>query len=53
MTPRTTDCPECNGTGEIEVPLGFCTGNPETDDWDIEDCPKCDGTGEVGNYDDE
>ena len=44
---RFIDCPECNGTGEIEVPIGFHTGNPETDDWDVETCDCCGGTGEI------
>jgi DnaJ-class molecular chaperone len=44
---RFIDCPECEGTGEIEVPLGFHTGNPETDDWDVETCDCCNGTGEI------
>jgi DnaJ-class molecular chaperone len=44
---RFIDCPECEGTGEIEVPLGFHTGNPDTDDWDVADCEECGGTGEI------
>ena len=44
---RFIDCPECEGTGEIEVPIGFHTGNPETDDWDVETCDCCGGTGEI------
>jgi DnaJ-class molecular chaperone len=41
------DCPDCNGTGVVDVPLGFHTGNPETDDWDEDECVTCGGTGEI------
>lgn len=47
---RFIDCPECEGSGIIAIPLGFHTGNPETDDWDEEDCPECGGTGEVEDW---
>ena len=40
-------CPCCAGTGEIEVPLGPHTGDPETDDWDWLPCEDCNGTGEI------
>lgn len=40
-------CPVCNGSGEIEVPLGFHTGDPEMDDWDWLPCEDCNGTGEI------
>lgn len=50
---RFVTCPECDGAGEIAVPLGFHTGNPETDDWDDETCPLCKGTGQIDYMEDE
>ena len=49
----TKECPNCEGLGEIEVPLGFHTGNPETDDWETVPCEDCEGTGEVEAEDEE
>ena len=48
---RKKTCPNCDGLGEVEVPLGFHTGNPDTDDWDVVDCDDCDGTGQVEDWD--
>lgn len=48
---RKKTCPNCDGLGEIAVPLGFHTGNPDTDDWDLVDCEDCDGTGWVEDWD--
>lgn len=42
------ECPECLGTGEIEVDIPVVDymngGYIRTE---IEDCPRCDGSGEV------
>ena len=48
---RKKTCPNCDGLGEVEVPLGFHTGNPDTDDWDVVDCDDCNGTGQVEDWD--
>ena len=47
------ECPDCNGTGEIEVPIGLHTGDPRRDDWAIGDCPECGGTGQIEQEEDE
>jgi DnaJ-class molecular chaperone len=44
---RWIDCPDCGGAGRIFVPLGFHTGDPETDDWDEDECETCRGTGQI------
>jgi DnaJ-class molecular chaperone len=50
---RFVDCPECNGTGEIEVPIGWHTLDPETDDWDWVTCDECGGSGRVESEEEE
>lgn len=50
---RFIDCPKCNGTGEIVVPIGLHTGDPEMDDWDVADCDECDGTGQIETEEEE
>lgn len=50
---RFVGCPQCEGTGEVEVPLGFHTGNPETDDWDWVACDECGGSGQVESEEEE
>lgn len=44
---RFIECPECDGTGGIWEPLGWHTGDPETDDWDWVPCDECGGYGEI------
>lgn len=46
-------CETCNGTGEIEVPIGLYTGDPRVDDWDEDTCPDCNGSGEIETQEEE
>lgn len=47
------DCPDCNGTGEVEVLVtGADYGDPFAI-YDLDPCPLCNGTGEIPTYDEE
>ena len=51
--PRMTDCPCCNGTGEIDVLIhGRAWGDPDGI-YDVDPCDNCEGTGEIEAEEDE
>jgi DnaJ-class molecular chaperone len=48
------ECPECLGTGEVEVDIAvvdYMNGGYIRTEIDI--CPECDGSGEVEDWDEE
>ncbi|MBK7380663.1 MAG: hypothetical protein IPJ03_17030 [Ignavibacteriales bacterium] len=54
QTNKTNKCPECEGTGKVEVEDKYRVHSQITDvPYRKVECSKCDGTGEVGDTEDE
>ena len=47
------ECEKCNGTGEVEIPVGMYTGDPRRDNYVIDECPVCFGSGEIEEEEEE